>query len=74
VLDLDNDEKFISFVEYNTYADIGFVPADLKIEMCSNFVFLVYCRKQKKILIKLILIDPYYDKYQFVVFTSKRSF
>jgi len=40
IYEMPHGEKFISFGEFNTFEDIGFYPKKLRIEMCSNFVFL----------------------------------
>ena len=33
-------------MEYNKFDDIGFYPQSLKVEMCSNFVFLTKKKQQ----------------------------
>jgi len=40
IINIHPEEKFISFVEFNLYEDIGFYPSDLAIECCSCFLFL----------------------------------
>lgn len=34
------DEKFVCFIEFNKYEEIGFNPEGLRIECCSHFAFL----------------------------------
>jgi len=40
IYEMPKGEKFISFGEFNTFEDVGFYPSKLRIEMCSNFLFL----------------------------------
>jgi len=40
ILDIHPEERFISFVEFNLYEDIGFYPENLSIDCCSCFLFL----------------------------------
>jgi hypothetical protein len=40
ILELNQHEAFLSFVEFRTFADIGFDPSQISIEGNSHFVFL----------------------------------
>ena len=40
ILELKEDEKFVCFIKFNAFQDIGFYPKDLKIECCSHIAFL----------------------------------
>jgi len=42
VLDLDEEEEFISFVDYISYESIGFDPSNVDTAGVTNFVFLTY--------------------------------
>ena len=73
IIDIKSDEKFISFVEFNLYEDIGFYPNDLNIECCSCFLFLT-TKKNKTgndkntTKLNLLIADPYYEKMQVALF------
>ena len=60
ILKLDKDDYFLTFVEFNSYTDIGFFPDFLRIECCANFLYLT--RRDDKVKMNLLLVDPYYDK------------
>ena len=70
VLDLDPEEKFVGFVEFKSYEDIGFYPKHLNIECCSKFLYMTAGRVNgiskigqiTKNKINLLLIDPYQSK------------
>jgi hypothetical protein len=40
VYELPKTERFVNFVEFNKFEDLGFYPGKLRIEMCTNIVFL----------------------------------
>lgn len=63
-----NDHKFISFVFFNKYEDIGFFHENINIEACVNFLFL--SQRRNKLFLNLMLIDQYYKHTQFALFTS----
>ena len=46
----------------------------LRIEMCSNFVFLTYNSRLKRTFVNVMLIDPYYYDVQFALFKSTKFF
>lgn len=68
IYELPKDESFMDFVEYRHFEDVGFYPMNLRIEMCSNFVFLTYNQKLKKTFVNVMLVDPYYYEVQFALF------
>ena len=77
ILDLDQDEKFVCFVEFNSFQDIGFFPTNLDIECCSKFLFVTSPRMHSKDYgkgtfncLNLLLIDPYYETANVVLFKS----
>lgn len=77
ILDLDKDEKFVCFVEFNSFQDIGFFPKNLDIECCSKFLFITSPRMHSKDFgkasmncLNLLLIDPYYETANVVLFKS----
>jgi len=39
-VDIEKDERFLGFVEFNSFEDIGFYPTNLKIECCTSFMFM----------------------------------
>ena len=59
-------------MEYSQFEDIGFYPSNLKVEMCSNFVFLTkHCNET---FVNVLLVDPYQTPMQFAIFQSVWSF
>jgi hypothetical protein len=74
IYELPKDETFIDFVEYKSFEDVGFYPMNMRIEMCSNFVFLTYNKNLKKTFVNVMLVDPYYYDVQFALFQSTKSF
>ena len=40
IYNMQKDEKFVCFVDFNQFEDIGFYPEHLRIECCSFFLFL----------------------------------
>jgi hypothetical protein len=77
VLDLELDEKFICFVEFNKFEDLGFFPENLDIECCSKFVYITQPRLHSDSFgsahhnhLNLLLIDPYYEKANVALFKS----
>lgn len=76
IISIEPDEKFVSFVEFNQYADIGFYPANLNIQCCSGFLFLTTKKNANRndaTKLNLLLADPYYDRIQAAMFKSTSS-
>jgi len=65
-------EKFISFVKYNKLKDFGFYKGQLRIEGCSNFVYLTQIKDM--IYANVIMVDPYYEVVQIAHFKSHKVF
>jgi hypothetical protein len=61
VLDLDENEEFISFVDYISYESIGFDSSKVDTAAVTNFVFLTYLPRKNLISLNLLLIDTYHD-------------
>ena len=74
VYEIPHGHKFLTFGEYNNFEDIGFYPGSMRLEMCSNFVFLTQERSTQLITLNLFLIDPYYEVPQMALIQSKRKF
>jgi hypothetical protein len=77
ILDLDPEEKFICFVEFNSYQDLGFFPVNLDIECCAKFLYVTTPRLHSEVFgksvhncLNLLLIDPYYEKANVALFKS----
>lgn len=77
ILDLDQDEKFVCFVEFNSYQDLGFFPQNLDIECCAKFLFVTSPRlhsdgfgEPEQNNLNLLLVDPYYEKANVALFKS----
>jgi hypothetical protein len=66
ILNMDSDEKFLCFLEFNQFADIGFYPKSLRIECCSHFAYLTVGKGDSagqllKNRVNLVLCDPFYE-------------
>jgi len=73
------DEKFVCFLQFNQFEDIGFYPKGLRIECCSHFAFLTAGKgpsagHMTKNRINLVLIDPFYEETQVAHFRSHTHF
>ena len=69
ILELKEDEKFVCFIKFNAFQDIGFYPKDLKIECCSHIAFLTSgigknSGNMKQNRLNLILMDPFFSDTQ----------
>ena len=73
MLDLDNDEEFISFVDYISYESIGFDDSIVDTSAVTNFVFLTYNPHKNLITLNLLLIDTYHDIPAFKNYKSKQK-
>jgi hypothetical protein len=67
ILELNPSDKFVCWLNFNSFADIGFYPKDLKIECCSHFAFMTTGQgdnsgNQHYNKINLILMDPFFSK------------
>jgi hypothetical protein len=79
IITLPPDEKFVCFINFNQFEDIGFYPKGLRIECCSHFAFLTSGKglstgHMQKNRINLVLIDPFYDQTQVAHFRSSTNF
>ena len=59
---MEPDEKFVCFLKFNRYEDMGFFSEDLRIECCSSFAYMT--RKDDKYKysgnkINILLVDPF---------------
>ena len=59
VLELNQHEAFISFVQFNTFRDIGFSPGDVDISGNSHFAFITFDGKTEQIYLNLLFVDIY---------------
>ena len=74
VYELPANEKFIDFVEYHHFDDIGFKTAGLRIEACSCFTFLTLEKKFNRLLLNVMFVDPYYEEPQISLFQATSFF
>ena len=40
IVNIPKKEKFVCFVDFNQFEDIGFYPKNLRIECCSFFLYM----------------------------------
>ena len=72
IYNLENNEIFVAHLEFKELEDIGFYPNNLFLEASSIFSFLSLDKKLKKVIINVLIVDPYYGDTQFAVFRSTR--
>ena len=68
IYEIPPTERFVNFIDFNTFHDIGFCPNGLRIEACSKVAFLTYDKQYKRRFVNLILIDPFFDDVQMSLF------
>ena len=71
---LEKTETFKGFVEFNSFEDLDFAPKGLKINCCSRFAFLTLDEDTQKIFVNILLVDPYYETPQILLFQSSNFF
>ena len=74
ILKIPEDERFVAFVDFNQFTDIGFYPEHLSIECCSHFLYITTTRGVEGDILNtklnLLLVDPYYDHIKMASFKS----
>lgn len=71
-MELDEDEQFMTWVDFTSYESIGFITKKLKVATCSGFLYLT--RKDKKAYLNLMLVDVYSNEEQFAHFKASYGF
>ena len=79
LLNLNPDERFVCFLDFNQFEDIGFYPANLRIECCAHICFMTTGAGKSKgdqryNRINLILMDPFFEDTQVAHFKSTTYF
>ena len=74
---MDPEERFISFLQFRQFSDIGFYPKDIRVECSSHFAYITSARdllniKHNKI--NLVIMDPFYEELQIAHFKSNTIF
>lgn len=66
ILNIPDNEKFVCWISYNSFTDLGFYPNGLRVECCSNFVYLTTSRESNDDVrdnrLNLLMIDPFQDE------------
>jgi len=70
VLNLDENEDFISFVDYISFKSIGFDDSIVDTAGVTNFAFLTYDSNKNLITLNLLMIDIYHDSPTFKKYKS----
>ena len=71
---MDADVEFVSFVDYNSFNDIGFDSSVIDIGAVSNFAFLTYESARNILTLNLLFVDIYHDIPLFKMFKSVKKF
>ena len=77
VIDIPEDEKFISFAQFNEYEDLCLYPKGLRIECCSKVCFITASRKGSDIQhnrINILFVDPFFAEIECALFRSSTHF
>ena len=76
--DEDSHDTFYGFVDFNNFEDIGIDMRNIRINMCSRFVFLTKSKHlyegKHRIWMNLLLVDPYNTGIQASLFKSQKIF
>lgn len=78
-MDIEKDERFLGFVEFGSFDDIGFFPTNLKIECCTSFMYMTTTKQKSRSAkssnrLYVMMIDPYYKTIEVVRFKSTLYF
>ena len=65
---MNKHEIFIAHLQFNKLEDLGFYPDKLFLEASSIFAFLTLDKKSKKVIVNILIVDPYYGDTQFAIF------
>ena len=74
---MEPEEKFVGFVQFNQFQDIGFFAEDLRIECCSHFAYLTRKDDKQKFSgnrMNLLLVDPFCPRLQAALLRSYTNF
>jgi hypothetical protein len=71
---LNDHEIFIAHLHFNELEDLGFYADNLFLEASSIFAYLTLDKKEKQIIVNILIVDPYYGETQFAIFQSTKRF
>lgn len=74
IYSMPENEQFFGFVKFEKVESIAFITKNLNMEASSMFVFLTKNKKTNLIKMNTMLIDPYYDSINIVLFKSNKFF
>ena len=67
-------DKFLSFVNYHNFDDLGFKTDGLYLDGCSKFAYLTLNELTQKIFVNIMMIDPYFVEPQILHWKSSAFF
>jgi hypothetical protein len=62
ILHIPDEEKFMGFIEFNSFFDVGFKPTGLSTNTSTKFAYLTVNDVTQKMVVNLLIIDPYFDE------------
>ena len=77
ILEIPPEERFLSFVQFNKFMDIGFYPDLLNVECCAHVCYMtagINSMNNGSNRIYLLLIDPLYPEVHALLFKSLSVF
>jgi hypothetical protein len=77
ILEIPPEERFLSFVQFNKFMDIGFYPDLLNVECCAHICYMtagINSMNNGSNRIYLLLIDPLYPEVHALLFKSLSVF
>ena len=72
ILELPSNEHFLDFLQFNRLRDLNFHSGKMNVNACSYFMFIT--EKKNKLVINLMLVDPYLKNQGFMLFQSPHGF
>ena len=70
ILELEEEEAFICFLDFNKYEDFGFFPDAMRIYGCSQILYA--SKLGDKVHINLVLYDPFYAQPEIAILRSSK--
>jgi predicted nucleotidyltransferase len=74
VFHIEKDQEFVCFVEKFDLKSLGFFQGSLRIETCSQIVYLTLNKDKQVYTVNIMLVDPYYFPVKLVLFKSSKHF
>ena len=71
---MKDNEIYLAHLLFKDLESVGFYPNNLFLEASSIFAFLTLDKKNKEVIINVMIVDPYHGETQIAVFQSTKRF